>query len=435
MEGKSDTTMLKQDNKELTKEEKLKLDHMTNFFSQDLRHMDPSTCTKEELELYEAIAIFHRSPLKSKACTYMGLQDKYGSSATIRDKFGYLFKDGVPKYNKVINKLCGDVRDIFQFMRRGELKEQKGELNNYLFAVFNHPYYIKEGERTNDKIQEDLVKARKMAEDYLAYNESLYIEDFIKEYGLTKDEFYSFRALLLVHDRPTYDEIVKKYRDNVETNKKSIEKRMKRIKAVSEGKYVFPNEFDKDIYVMSLLPRCNEEDLAAFGLPPSATLKNNFTTLYKYFFKKVSNEVIRLAIDNIVVKGSYTLSHTKMTKQEALDMKFCIGNKKDLEEENIQKNGVKIKIPKPKEEKEDKLELSKEQKEKIIKYIEARHIEFSSRIFVLFANSILRYGRDMDKKYFILRKDADIHNAIGKKENASVFVKAKKIAKHVPNTK
>lgn len=463
MEGKSDTTMVKQNIDKLTIEEQL--EHMTKFFSQDLRYLDPSDCYRKELDLYEAITIFKRRQL-SKSSVYLSLQDRFKSSQDFISEFHYLFEENESThknnstYNKKINDLCRDVYDIFWFMKEGELREAKGKLNNYLFSAHEHPYYIKKGNKENktqkdnnitpnekkkesraqiikraiedtpkdeiknDRIQEDLVKARKMANDYLSYDESLYVEDFLREYEMIREDFDLFRALLLIHDRPIYDEFLKKYRENREKRKKSIEKSMKAIKAISEKQFVFPNENAKNIYIMSKLPRCNEEEIIDFGLPPRANQRHNFATLYKYFFEGFSKEAIKLEIANTPTKGEYIMPRAKITKNEALKnltYKIVIEEKEDNKEKG------------KKEKKVEYIELSENQQTRIIEYIEARNIVLSSRIFTLLANSMLRYGRTLDEKYFILRRDIDICKAIGKNRKGSVLVKAKKIAKHVPS--
>lgn len=311
--------------------------------------------------------------------------DKNYASAIKLDKMIYLFNkdiDTLSKYYQMnlIFKNVGDfikeykylkdfldqssvyyldvyVEEIAVFLNRIEKGLNKEVLKDYL--VFEKNRYF-----------EDYRYAEYFVSEYVNYNESPYLRDYLNEYGLQEQDFIRFTCIISEFNEELFNKYLEKNNSNQISRKSEIERKMSNIKeGVTTGFTKDGEKFDA-VEFYANMPFDDQESareiIDDFGCKKMATIDKKFRCILETLYPESSREVMSYIYSNNLL----TVNPTKINEREIRETIFINNNEA----------------------------LSVEGKEEIITYMKERKIPFLHSAFNAVKSKYLQEGLKINKE-------------------------------------
>lgn len=273
------------------------------------------------------------------------------------EQFKTSFND-LEKYSddEQISKLYNIISQISQFYKKMEENGIKYR-SNELLELENEGYF------------EDYYYAFYFVNEYINFNASPYLRDFLDTFGIKEINFKRFLSIVLYLNEEVYDQ----YLDKAEENKKSrqfltVKKVNNLYKGLTTGVTEDGERFDlvefyKNVPFYDI--ETSKETLSDFDAPGSSTIDRKIRSLINVIKPEYSQEIMKYIYSN----NLFGLLPKEMSEKEIRETNYFV-------------NGI---------------ELSSEDKEIIIKYMKKYRIPFLLKAYNAVRDRYLKEGLEIEK--------------------------------------
>lgn len=235
--------------------------------------------------------------------------------------------------------------------------------SNYLIRLEEEGYF------------DDYNYAVYFIEEYINYKDSIYVSDFLKENGLTKNQFDRFVSVVSEFNCDLHQQFLKKYLyEKGERQYKTIKDINDLAEGIAKGN-IYDGDLENVIEVYSKLPIYNEE--ADSEILDDFKVRNDH-----YFIQKIKGIVrkIRPNAEKDII--SYIIKNSMIDKEQIM-----------TSENEIYRTDFVI----------DGKELTKEDKTNIINFMKEERIPFLSRAFNIVKDEYIKGNLEKDRPKQLVR--------------------------------
>lgn len=225
-------------------------------------------------------------------------------------------------------------------------------------------------ELEKDNCFDDYPYAKYFVKEYIEYNESPYLKDFLIEKGIYERDFDRFTEILLRFDDPLHDQYLKKAKENKLLRRLETVRKIENIRSgITTGVTIDGEEFDAVEFFRNL-PFYDLDSsrvvIDDFDLNRLSRVDQRLRILLENLCPKDSNEMLKYIYSNKLVSGNPVI----IREEDIMNTRYII-------------NGQ---------------ELSNEAKQAMIDYMRERNIPFIQGAFGAVRNKYITEGLTQNKE-------------------------------------
>ena len=361
-----------------------------------MTHPNPAALSENELRLNQALVIFGKSI--SSGVIYVMLRNAFSTSEDFFNEFKHVLDfrknyEVVNGHNASIDSLCDQIEKIRKFMANCEKYLSSDEPS---VRVFDGTYRIKSDKEIEELREKDinayliqierkikLEKACTILKDYVDYDKSYFLEDFLKDYKVESSKlFKEYCVYVLIYKPELFAAYEKKSKENQEKWEKDARKVVLRMNATLQD-----SKHSKDYAtacVLAGMEYCKKTNLDNIGVFTTSTMGQNYLSLARYFLRE-TNELIEKQINNNSQYTANSLMPRTISEAEILRSNYGLIK---------EKNGKEVTVSVP-----------KNRRKLIVRFMKDNCFAFYSKSYHLISKTylngeiILRNGSSNVSKY------------------------------------